>query len=144
MKVIKLPKFAHAVQAGFPSAADDFIEAQLDLNEHLIEHPSATYLARAQGSSMKDQGIFNNDTLIVDRAREAEHGDIVVAALDGELTCKILDKQRRLLLPANNAMRPVPIGDNSELIIEGVVIHSIRHHIRQDRKQRSKTNRQTT
>ncbi len=129
MKIILIPKFAHAVQAGFPSAADDFIESQLDLNEHLIEHPSATYLARAQGHSMTGRGIYDNDTLIVDRAREPEHGDIVVAALDGELTCKVLDKRQRQLLPANCSMQPVPIGDNSELIIEGVVVHSIRHHL---------------
>ena len=116
--------------AGFPSAADDFLEGQLDLNEHLIRHPSATYLARAQGQSMTGRGIYNGDTLIVDRHIEARQGDIVIAALDGELTCKILDKQGKQLLSANRKMAPIAIGNDSELIIEGVVIHSIRHHVR--------------
>ena len=130
MKITLLPLFGHAVQAGFPSAADDFLEARLDLNEYLICHPSATYLAKAQGHSMTGRGIYDGDTLIVDRHIEPSHGDIVIAALDGELTCKILDKRQRMLVAANPAMSPIPIGDDSELIIEGVVIHSIRHHVR--------------
>ena len=130
MKMILLPKFGHAVAAGFPSPADDFLEAHLDLNEHLIKHPSATYLAKAEGESMTGRGIYSGDTLIVDRHIEASHGDIVIAALDGELTCKILDKRRKLLLPANGSMAAIPVDEHSELIIEGVVIHSIRHHVR--------------
>jgi DNA polymerase V len=130
MNILLLPKFGTAVAAGFPSAADDFIEAQLDLNQHLIKHPAATYLARAQGHSMIGCGIYDGDTLIVDRHIEARHEDIVIAALDGELTCKILDKHRRQLRAANAKMPPVDIADNSELIIEGVVVHSIRHHVR--------------
>ena len=30
------PSFATSVSAGFPSPADDFIDKQLDLNDHLI------------------------------------------------------------------------------------------------------------
>ena len=130
MKILLLPKYGHAVAAGFPSAADDFLEAQLDLNEHLIRHPSATYLARAEGQSMMERGIYDGDTLIVDRHIEPRHGDIVIAALNGELTCKILDKHQRLLVPAHSGMAAIPIGEDADLIIEGVVVHSIRHHVR--------------
>lgn len=130
MKVQLIPHYGHAVQAGFPNAADDFIEAELDLNQYLVRHPSATYMARAQGHSMTGRGIYDGDTLIVDRHIEAAHGDIVIAALDGELTCKILDKRQQLLVPANNTMRPIPVTEHNELLIEGVVIHSIRHHVR--------------
>ena len=130
MKILLIPRYGHAVQAGFPNAADDFIEAELDLNQYLIRHPSATYMARAQGHSMTGRGIYDGDTLIVDRHLEADHGDIVIAALDGDLTCKILDKRLQQLVPANNTMRPISVNDDSELIIEGVVVHSIRHHVR--------------
>ena len=82
---------------------------------------------------MVGSGIYTGDTLIVDRHITPAHGDIVIAALDGELTCKILDKRLRQLLPANGSMNPIPVGDHSELIIEGVVIHSIRHHVRTGR-----------
>ncbi|WP_101756792.1 translesion error-prone DNA polymerase V autoproteolytic subunit [Oceanicoccus sp. KOV_DT_Chl] len=130
MKIIPIPFFGHTIAAGFPSPADDFIESYLDLNEYLIRHPSATYMAKAQGQSMVGRGIYDGDTLIVDRHIEAQHGSIVIAALDGELTCKILDTRRRLLVPAHGNMAPIPVGDDAELIIEGVVTHSIRHHVR--------------
>jgi DNA polymerase V len=34
------------VRAGFPSPADDYLEAKLDLTEHLVKHPSATYILK--------------------------------------------------------------------------------------------------
>jgi DNA polymerase V len=130
MKILKTPRFACYVSAGFPSAADDFLEESLDLNEYLIRHPSATYMARAQGDSMTGRGIFDGDTLIVDRHIEPSHGDIVIAALDGELTCKILDTHRRMLVPAHATMAPIKVAELSDLVIEGVVVHSVRHHVR--------------
>jgi len=124
-----LPLFGHSVEAGFPSAADDYIEKELDLNTHLIKHPSATFLARANGNSMIGRGIYDGDTLIVDRSIEPQHGNIVIAALNGELTCKVLDKRQHCLMPANPSIKPIMINEHSDLLIEGVVIHSIRHHI---------------
>lgn len=56
------------VRAGFPSPADDYLEAKLDLTEHLVKHPSATYYIKAMGDSMVDYGIFSGDLLIVDRS----------------------------------------------------------------------------
>jgi len=46
------PLYFASVPAGFPSPADDYIDHDLDLNEHLIEHPAATYFVRACGNSM--------------------------------------------------------------------------------------------
>lgn len=124
-----LPLFIHSVPAGFPSPADDYLERSLDLNSHLIKHPAATYLARARGDSMEDRGIYDGDLLIVDRSRNAQHGEIIIAALDGQLTCKLLDKHNQCLISANKGYAPIAIGEFSDLIIEGVVIHSIRHHV---------------
>lgn len=129
MKIFPLPLFIHSVPAGFPSPADDYLEASLDLNTYLIKHPAATYLARARGNSMEGCGIYDGDLLIVDRSLEAQHGQIVIAALDGQLTCKILDKKQHCLLSANKQYAPIAVGEFSDLLIEGVVIHSIRHHI---------------
>lgn len=129
MKIIPLPLFTHSVPAGFPSPADDYMERSLDLNTHLIKHPAATYLARARGNSMEGCGIYDGDLLIVDRSLEPQQGHIIIAALDGQLTCKILDKNNQRLLPANKNHSPIAIGEFSDLVIEGVVVHSIRHHI---------------
>jgi DNA polymerase V len=126
---IKLPKISCSVPLGFPSPADDFIDSNLDLTELLIKHPSATYIAEAKGESMRDVGIFSGDLLIVDRAVQPIHNSIIVAAVNGELTCKILDLHHKLLVPANRAMTPIPITGDIELLSEGVVIHVIRRNI---------------
>lgn len=125
---LSLPLFSHSVRAGFPSPADDYIEQSLDLNEHVIQHPAATYYVRAQGDSMMRLGIHNGDLLVVDRALEPVDGDIVIAALDGELTCKILDMKRRRLLSGNDLFPPIELAEDTELVIEGVITHSIRYH----------------
>jgi len=123
-----LPLYQSRVSAGFPSAADDYIERALDLNEHLVQHPSATYYARAQGHSMVGRGIFDGDLLIVDRALTAKQDDIVIAVLQGELTCKILAIAHHCLQAANPKYPAIAIHRFSDLVIEGVVRHSIRYH----------------
>jgi len=90
---LNLPLFSSRVQAGFPSPAADHLEASLDLNQHLIQHPASTFFVRASGNSMINAGIHNNDILVVDRSLEAKHGNIVIAALNGELTVKRLHIQ---------------------------------------------------
>lgn len=124
---LSLPLFGCRVSAGFPSPADDYLEAPLDLNQHLIKHPSATFFARAEGDSMRGRGIFPGDLLIIDRSLKPGHGQVVIAALNGELTCKILDVRRRCLLAANRRYPPIPIDDDSGFCVEGVVIASVRY-----------------
>jgi DNA polymerase V len=123
-----LPLYLDRVPAGFPSPASEYIEQNIDLNEHLISHPSASYLLRAGGSSMIELGIFNNDLLLVDRSLTAQQGDVVIAALDGQLTCKVLDITGRRLLPANCREKPIELSEDPDLIIEGVVPAHIRYH----------------
>lgn len=124
----KLTFFSSLVAAGFPSPADDYAEKSLSLDELLVKHPSATYLVRANGDSMVRSGIFDQDILIVDRAVKASDGDIVIAAFNGELTCKYLDTHAKQLVAANPAYPPIPIKDEEDVVIEGVVISSIRLH----------------
>lgn len=117
------PLLGHKVQAGFPSPADDYVEAWLDLNEHLIEHKDATFFVQATGDSMTGAGIQEGNLLVVDRALEARHGDIVIAVIDGELTVKRLEKRRgKIRLVAENpAYSAIEFKDGQELTIWGVV-----------------------
>jgi DNA polymerase V len=120
-----LPFFSSSVPAGFPSPADDYIEAGLDLNEYLVKHPSATYLARASGDSMTKAGILDGALLVVDKSITPKTGHIVIAAINGELTCKILDIEHRLLRAANPSYPSVTLNEDLDLLIEGVVVHAI-------------------
>ena len=124
----KQPLYGCKVRAGFPSPADDYIESYLDLNSHLIAHPAATFFVRAAGDSMMKVGIFDGDLLVVDRSIEATHGRIVIAAVNGDLTVKRLSLHAGCtqLLPENDGYMPLMITEELDLVIWGVVIHTIR------------------
>jgi DNA polymerase V len=124
---LALPLYGSRIAAGFPSPADDDLEGTIDLNEHLIRHPAATFFLRVQGESMRGAGIRDGDLLVVDRAREVKSGDIVVAAVNGELTLKRLkvDGAQVWLLPENPDFQPLEIRDGTALVIWGVVAHTV-------------------
>lgn len=126
---IELPIFSSPVEAGFPSPADDHIEGKLDLNEHLVRRPAATFFVRASGESMRDAGIFDGDLLIIDRGVTPQSDDIVIAILEGDLTVKRLKKVAgQWHLVAENKNYPsLPIGEG-DCEFWGVVTHSIRRH----------------
>ncbi|MEM6852888.1 MAG: translesion error-prone DNA polymerase V autoproteolytic subunit [Planctomycetota bacterium] len=122
---LPLPLMSANVPAGFPSPAEDYVQGQLDLNDHLITRPAATYYVRATGDSMIGAGIHAGDLLIVDKAEEAVSGRVVIAAIDGELTVKRIERRgRRVLLKAENPLYPPIIfedDDAAELVVWGVV-----------------------
>jgi len=120
---LRLPLLLSRVPAGFPSPADDYIEEALDLNELLIRHPAATFFMRVEGDSMVGAGIHSGDLLIVDRAIEPRPGYVVVAAVCGELTVKRLKlhEGRLCLMPEDGSHEPLPIREEMEVVIWGVV-----------------------
>lgn len=121
--ILARPLFSSPVPAGFPSPADDYIEGHLDLNEFLVEHPSATFYVRVTGESMVNAGILPGDILVVDRALEAAHGSIVIAVVDNELTVKRLHRKGGVIeLHPENPLFPVIVFEKTmELTIWGVV-----------------------
>ncbi|WP_160061051.1 LexA family protein [Psychromonas sp. L1A2] len=123
-----IPITASAGITGFESPASDYLQLPLSLDELLVEHPSATFIGKADGHSMKGVGIFNGDILIVDRYVNAKNNDVIVANFNGEFICKILNITERLLLSANPQYPAMTISDSDQFTIEGVVIRSIRCH----------------
>ena len=124
------PLMISRIAAGFPSPADDYVEKQIDLNTHLIQHKEATFILRVSGWSMRDVGIFDGDEIIVDRAITPSDGKIVVAAINGELTVKRLRivGQTVYLLAENPEFPAIPLQEGEELCIWGVVtrvLHSV-------------------
>lgn len=123
----KVPYFASKVVAGFPSPADDFLENSLDLNNHLIKHPAATFFVKVEGRSMEKANIFDGDILIVDRSIKPENKAIVVAIINGEFTVKrlkIIDS--KLFLQAETSAFPsIELNPEWEWEIWGIVTYII-------------------
>jgi len=123
-----IPISASAGITGFESPAAEYSQLTCTLDEILIDHPSSTFIGKACGDSMEGVGIFDGDLLIVDRHVTPRQHDVVVANLNGEFVCKLLDVRQRMLVSANDKVKPVFINDLDSFSIEGVVIRSIRCH----------------
>ena len=128
---LKMPYFEGGVSAGFPSPAEDYMHAKLDLNELLVEHPSATYYVRVNGDSMLGAGIVSGDLLVVDRSLEVTNNCIVVAHIDGEFTVKRIKKTKaKMFLQAENKnYKPIEITEEMDFELFGVVAHAIHHFV---------------
>lgn len=119
------------VFAGFPSPGESWRERPLQLQDLLIRHPDATFYVRVKGHSMRDSGILHGDVLVVDRALEAQSGDVVVVVLEGRHLVKRLEyvgkyRDQMLLCSAHPAYPPVLIPPGMAVEIWGVVIAVVR------------------
>lgn len=123
----RLPLYLAPVHAGFPSPADDYVDRRINLHRLLVRNPEATFFLRATGESMLGAGIHDGDLLVVDRAAEAGHRRIVIAAVNGELTVKRLlrRKGRVLLAPEHPDYPEIDITEREYVHIWGVVTYVI-------------------
>ena len=120
------------VPAGYPSAAQDYMEQELDIVDYLIgQRRASIFLFRLQGDSMRDAGILHNDVIIVDKAIEPKDGQVVVACVSGEFTCKYYRKTKNgcWLEPANPDFKPIKITEEMDFTIFGVMQSCIRNQV---------------
>ena len=122
-----VPFYENSVSAGFPSPAEDFMDLELNLQDYLIRHPSATFCVRVTGDSMIKAGISSGDVMIVDRSLETKDGSIVLAVLNGEFTVKRIKKNNNklLLVPENPKFSPIVVSEEMDFKVWGVVTHVV-------------------
>ena len=114
--------------AGFPSPAADDLEEPIDLGQWLIEHPAASYVMRVDGHSMTGAGIGDGDLIVVNRAKKARAGHIVVALVHGDRTLKRLKQagDRLWLIAEVEGYEAIIVDENVE--IWGVVVGLARRY----------------
>ena len=119
--------FFASVHAGFPSPAADHSQKRIDLNEHLIRNKEATFLFRVRGDSMTGIGVYEGDTLLVDRSIDPRHNSIVLAVLNNEFTIKRLYRRGGVvkLVSENPIYPPIQMKQGEELSIWGVVTFNL-------------------
>lgn len=76
----------------FATPVAEQADIKLDLNQHLIDKPAATYFVRVKGSSLTKQGIHENDLLIVDRSLPVINNALVIATIDNSFTLRRVSK----------------------------------------------------
>ena len=128
---VRVPVIGQALCAGFPSPADDFKEGALELPRWLVPNPPATFLMQVRGWSMLGAGIHDRDLACIDRSLRVEDGNVVVAVVDGQLSCKRyrMAGNRARLEFDNPDMPAFAVDEYGEVDIWGVLRFSIRWHL---------------
>ena len=123
-----LPFHVNKVGAGFPSPATDYVEDDIDLNNHLIKNIPSTFLIRVQGKSMENVGIHDGDLLVVDRSLDPKNFSTVIANVNEELIVKtyLKEKNQSFLTSGSKKIKDkISLNENPEIFIWGVVTYVI-------------------
>jgi DNA polymerase V len=125
---LTLPLVETGISAGFPSPADDFLDAAIDLNEALIKNKTATFYGRVKGDSMTGVGIDDGDLLIIDKSLKPITGKIAVCFIDGDFTVKRIriDKDFIWLIAENKKYQPIKVTKENDFVIWGIVTNVIK------------------
>lgn len=116
------------VAAGRPILAEENLEEYLPMPKSMVPYDDKnTFALEIRGESMIKAGILNGDKIIVRQTQVAENGDIIVAMIENEATCKrfFKEKDRIRLQPENDLMEPMYF-DNVQIL--GKVIGLIRNY----------------
>ena len=118
------------VAAGNPILAEENIEEYCEIPASFFS-PSADYLLRVQGMSMKNIGILDGDLLAVHRTTEARTGDVVVARIDEDVTVKRFAHRKGTssikLHPENEEFDVIKVALKSQsFAIEGLSVGVLR------------------
>ncbi|WP_407426749.1 transcriptional repressor LexA [Treponema sp.] len=114
-----------SVAAGKPLLSEENLDGYVNLTEPFVR-PGKTYFAlRVRGQSMIDAGILEGDLAVVEQAKTAVDGQIVVAVIDNAITLKRFYKEsdRIRLQPENPAFQPIY---SKEVSIVGVLSNIVR------------------
>jgi repressor LexA len=110
------------VAAGAPIEVFEMTEL-VGVPAEMVRKRSETFVLRVRGDSMIDEQIRDGDHVVVESAKEARKGEMVVALVRGsEATLKRFYRRgsRVILEPANPAYRAIELPA-SEVEIRGVV-----------------------
>jgi repressor LexA len=91
-----------------------------------VEHFAITI----QGHALKDAGILDGDTAIINKQSKADNGDIAIAMLDNDkvMLRRIRKKKKAVALePANTELKPIIYGED-KITIKGKLVGVIRKY----------------
>jgi len=121
-------KLAGEVCAGIPTSAEEELRGIISFDEYLVRHPETSFLLSVTGDSMIDAGIREKDLVIVEKNKEPQNGDIILAEVDGNWTMKYFCRKGKMVtLEAANPEYP-PIIPQADLRIAGVITAVVRKY----------------
>jgi repressor LexA len=110
------------VRAGKPVLAVEEADAHIAVDKYLFKHKDA-FALRVTGDSMIEEGIFEDDIVIVNPEKEPINASIAVVLIHDEVTIKKFFKEGKhiRLVPANRLLKPVLIDPRDAMLLGRVV-----------------------
>lgn len=114
------------VTAGAPILAVEQVEGYIPYGGS-VSSDKSLFALRVKGESMINAGILDGDLVIVEKTPFARNGEIVIALIDDEATCKTFYKENGhyRLQPENDTYEPI-IVDECEIL--GKVVAVMRYY----------------
>lgn len=112
-----------AEETGFPSPAQGYESATIDLNALLVHNAPATFYMRMRGTQLLNRGIFPQDLLVVDRSKPSVPGCIVVFRQDNEFICREMVRDGERYMFSDGTGNLDPLTEETEIFgtVTGVV-----------------------
>ncbi len=117
------------VAAGEPILAQEHIECRYAVDPSLFR-PSADFLLRVNGMSMKDIGIMDGDLLAVHKTQDVHNGQVVVARVEDDVTVKRFERDgdHIFLHAENDEFNTIEVDLSCQPFnIEGIAVGVIRN-----------------
>ncbi len=132
-RMVSVPLMGN-VAAGEPLLAEELCEEVYYMPKSLVPcEEGEVFALQIKGDSMVNAGILDGDKIIVKRAETADNGEIVVALVDNEATCKrfFKEKDRVRLQPENDFMAPMFFKN---VMVLGKVVGLVRQYLNIEQK----------
>lgn len=122
---ISLPIGGAKLDAGFGNMVEDWMEGELEIKEYLIDDKLMSFFKIIGGFSMDLAGLTPGTVAIVDKSKDAQPGDIVMAELNGKETVKFLGKTKdghyQLIPHSSKDFPTVTITEYDDFAVKGVI-----------------------
>lgn len=123
-RTISIPTLGF-ISAGYGIVVNEDVEPEMtEVPADMVNSATDTYCLKVSGWSMKDDGIADGDTVVIQHQAYADNGDTVVAILKGNFEekatlKKFYDRGDFIeLVPKNPAFEPIKL-DRSQIEIRG-------------------------
>ena len=100
------------VAAGEPILATENIESYFPMPVSMVPNAD-TFVLKVKGDSMINVGIYDGDSIFVEKCETARNGDMVVALVEDSATVKTFYKENGhyRLQPENDSMDPIIVEE---------------------------------
>jgi len=118
------------IAAGKPILAEENFEDAIAIDKSILPRSQQVFALRVYGDSMAGDGILDGDIAIIRIQKNAEHGQIIAAVIDGNATLKRYHpQQNRIELRASNEnYLPITVTEGEDFSIAGILAGVIRKY----------------